>query len=145
MGDISKDFNASEFACKSRCGLKYPAPALFRTLQALRETVDKPILIVSGWRCAKHNKDEGSKLLGKQGFGRGQVGDATASAHTRGEAADIRVAGMSKLQLYELLIEMHGRKEIPELEYAYMIHASSANVHIGVDQKARNGRFGGEQ
>jgi hypothetical protein len=107
--------------------------------------VDKPILIVSGWRCTKHNKDVGSKILGKQGFARGQWGDETASAHTRGEAADIRVAGMSKRQLYDLLVEMYGRKEIPELEYTYMIHASSANVHIGVDQKARNGRFGGEQ
>jgi hypothetical protein len=52
---------------------------------------------------------------------------------------------MSKLQLYDLLVEMYGRKEIPELEYAYRIHASSANVHIGVDKKARKGRFGGEQ
>jgi hypothetical protein len=65
MGDISKDFNSSEFACKCGYGLLYPAPALFRTLQVIRETVDRPILIVPGWRCALHNHTVGSKLLGK--------------------------------------------------------------------------------
>jgi hypothetical protein len=84
-------------------------------------------------------------VLGKQGSIKGQCGDATASAHTRGEAADIHVNGMTKLALYELLIEMYGRKEIPELEYAYMIRASNKNVHVGVDKKNRTNRFGGEQ
>jgi hypothetical protein len=145
MGDLTKDFSVSEFACKCGCGLKYPSPALSSLLQKIRDRTGQPVTIESGWRCTKRNQAVGSKILGKQGFTKGQCGDGTASAHTRGEAADIRVKGMLKLQLYELLIEMCGRKEIPELEYVYMIRGSNTNVHVGVDKKQRNSRFGGEQ
>jgi hypothetical protein len=144
MGDLSKNFNSSEYACKCGCGLKYPSPALVSLLQKLRDRTGQPVSIDSGWRCTQHNAKY-SKVLGKQGATKGQCGDITASAHTRGEAADIRVKGMSKLQLYELLIDMYGRREIPELEYTYMIRSSNTNVHVGVDQKARTNRFGGEQ
>jgi hypothetical protein len=145
MGDLTENFSVSEFACKCGCGLKYPSPALVSLLQKIRTRTALPVTIVSGWRCTKRNKTADSKVLGQQGITKGQCGDSTASAHTRGEAADIRVKGYSKLQLYELLIEMYGRKEIPELEYSYMIKSSAANVHVGVDKKARNNRFGGEQ
>jgi hypothetical protein len=145
MGDLTENFNVSEFACKCGCGLKYPAPALLSLLQKIRNRTGQLVTIESGWRCTKRNQSVGSKVLGNQGIVKGQCGDTKASAHTRGEAADIRVRGMSKLQLYELLVEMYGRKEIPELEYAYMIKSSNTNVHVGVDKKARNSRFGGEQ
>jgi uncharacterized protein YcbK (DUF882 family) len=145
MGDLSTNFNVSEFACKCGCGLKYPSPALVSLLQKIRDRTGQPVTLESGWRCTKRNQVVGSKILGKQGITKGQCGDDTASAHTRGEAADIRVKGMSKLALYELLIEMYGRGEIPELEYVYMIRISNSNVHVGVDKKARNSRFGGEQ
>jgi hypothetical protein len=44
---------------------------------------------------------------------------------------------------------MYGRKKIPELEYAYMIRASNANVHSaywcgeeGTKRPLRRGRYG---
>jgi uncharacterized protein YcbK (DUF882 family) len=145
MGDLSKDFNRREFACKCGCGFDRPSERLVNLIQRVRDKVGQPLTLVSGCRCTKHNKNVGSKVLGKAPVVRGGVGDETASAHTRGEAADIRVKGMSKLQLYKLLTEMYGRGEIPELEYLYMIRNSHANLHVGVDKKARNSRFGGEQ
>jgi hypothetical protein len=160
-----KYFRIEEFACKCGCGLKYPSPALLSLLQKIRASLGEPVVIVSGWRCTLHNKGVGSAVLGKQGFYKGQCGDATASAHTRGEAADIyvRVSGrqvsgrqvssrqvssrqvMGKAQLYDHVRGMVERGEIPELEYVYMIKQSSGNIHVGVDVKARSSRFGGEQ
>ncbi|MDR2179699.1 MAG: hypothetical protein LBP21_05290 [Synergistaceae bacterium] len=145
MGDLSKNFNVSEFACKCGCGLKEPSPALVSLLQNIRDRTGQPVIIESGWRCTQHNKDVGSKILGKQGIAKGQRGDETASAHTRGEAADIRIKGMTKKDLYEILVYLYKCGQIDELEYAYMIKKSKTNVHVGVDKKKRNNRFGGEQ
>jgi hypothetical protein len=72
MKDSTRNFNISEFSCK--CGLKYPAPALSRTLQEIRDWLGRSVGIVSGWRCTRHNKDVGSKVLGAQGAVRGQCG-----------------------------------------------------------------------
>jgi hypothetical protein len=145
MGDLTKSFNTKEFACKCGCGLKYPAPALFRTLQEIRDWLGRPVTIVSGWRCALHNKNEGGKVLGKQGFVRGQVGDGDASAHTRGEAADIKATGLSRSELYDAVVRLRQEGKLPELEYVYAIRKSQGNVHIGVDVKSRKSPYGGEQ
>jgi hypothetical protein len=147
MGDLTKNFNISEFKCKCGCGLKYPAPALSRTLQEIRDWLERPITIVSGWRCALHNqsKEVGSSVLGKQGFYKGQCGDSTASAHTRGEAADIQAKGLTRTELYGAIVQMHRDGKLPELQYVYAIKGSQGNVHIGVDVKARKSVYGGEQ
>jgi glycine/D-amino acid oxidase-like deaminating enzyme len=145
MGDLTKNFSTSEFACKCGCGLKYPAPALFRTIQEIRDWLQRPVSIVSGWRCAKHNRDEGSKVLGKQGFYKGQAGDGDASAHTRGEAADIKAEGLTRAELYDAVVRLHQEGKLPELRYVYAIKKSQGNVHIGVDAKPRKSPYGGEQ
>ena len=144
MGDLTKNFSVSEYACKCGCGLKYPAPALFRTLQEIRDWLERPVTIVSGWRCTKHNKDSGSRVLGNQGIYRGQCGDDTASAHTHGEAADISAKGLSRMELYGAIVQMHQDGKLPELRYVYAIKKSQGNVHIGVDVKARKSVYGGE-
>jgi uncharacterized protein YcbK (DUF882 family) len=118
---------------------------LFRTLQEIRDWLEKPVAIVSGWRCTKHNKDAGSKVLGSQGFCKGQVGDGAASAHTRGEAADISAKGMSRTELYDAIAQMHKDGKLPDLKYVYAIKKSQGNVHIGADDKARKSVYGGEQ
>jgi hypothetical protein len=71
MGDLSQNFNASEFACKCGCGLKYPSPALVSLLQKIRDRTGQSVTIESGWRCTKHNQAVGSKILGKQGAAKG--------------------------------------------------------------------------
>lgn len=57
-------------------------------LQPLREKLNKPILITSGYR---------GKLLNKA------VGGADNSQHTRGQAVDIQVIGMTPEELYNYL------------------------------------------
>ena len=75
-----KWFNEKEFVCRCCGGLppyaKENIEALVENvLDPLRERYGKPIVVNSGYRCPKHNKE---------------VGGATNSQHMKGEAADIR-------------------------------------------------------
>lgn len=77
MGDLTKNFSRSEFACKGAVCCDHSSPVsrrLVRGLQALRVVVGAPLTITSGFRCRKHNKS---------------VGGAADSQHTHGTAADI--------------------------------------------------------
>lgn len=91
MGDLSRHFSSSEFACK--CGLRglkqsdgycggksWPSLELVGKLEELRAAIGKPILVTSGCRCRKYNQT---------------IGGATASQHLLGTAADVTVQGMA--------------------------------------------------
>jgi uncharacterized protein YcbK (DUF882 family) len=93
MGDLSKNFNRKEFACKCGCGFDEVNPALIITMQWFRDYVDRPVVILSGCRCSKHNK---------------AVGGVKESFHTKGMAADIRIPGASVEELRDL-VENFGR------------------------------------
>mgnify|MGYP001227839943 FL=1 len=58
-------------------------------LEPLREKIDTPILITSGYRCPELCEAIGSK---------------PTSQHTKGEAVDIEAIGMSTLNLAEMII-----------------------------------------
>lgn len=74
----TKHFADSEFRCKDGCGVQPRMTVLQRRLERLRDLLgDRPIRIVSGYRCPPHND---------------AVGGATRSRHTTGEAADIPAA-----------------------------------------------------
>lgn len=79
---LSENFNSTEFDCKcnSSCSFTLIDEALVVFLQQIRNYFKKPIIITSGYRCAAHNKE---------------VGGATNSYHTKGQAADIVVNGVS--------------------------------------------------
>lgn len=81
---LSKNFTREEFACKC-CGFSLVDPMLIRGLQVLRDALRKPVVILSGCRCERHNE---------------RVGGAKFSQHLIGRAADIRVEGMSARELY---------------------------------------------
>lgn len=74
MGNLSKHFDRSEFACKDDCGFDEVEMRLISRLENLRAELGRPIKIVSGCRCCPHNS---------------AVGGASRSQHTRGTAADI--------------------------------------------------------
>jgi uncharacterized protein YcbK (DUF882 family) len=88
MGDLSANFSRHEFACKCGCGFDSIDAGLIDALQYLRDKTGRPITITSGCRCARHNR---------------RVKGARNSLHTRGEAADIKVAGLSPTQVYRML------------------------------------------
>jgi uncharacterized protein YcbK (DUF882 family) len=82
---LSPNFDSAEFACSCGCGYQTPDPDLIAGLQALRDSLGKPVVILSGCRCASHNA---------------AIGGAAKSQHVLGKAADIRVPGMIAQQIY---------------------------------------------
>lgn len=82
----SEHFQDAELACPC-CGENYCTEPLVNALEALRAEVGLPITVNSGYRCGAHNA---------------KVGGEPNSYHTRGMAADIRVAGISPAELYEI-------------------------------------------
>ena len=86
-----KHFSNNEFACKDGCGLnKAPSPILLQALEELRELCgNRPVTIISGWRCAANNA---------------RSGGAKNSQHLFGGAADLYVAGMPILAVYRAAV-----------------------------------------
>jgi len=72
-GDLSENFNRSEFACKCGCGTDTIDAELIRILQDVRDKFG-PIKITSGVRCEEYNR---------------KVGGVKTSQHLKGRAADI--------------------------------------------------------
>lgn len=89
---LSAHFTREEFACHDGCGFDTIDPALVAALEWLRESIGKPIQILSGCRCPKHNQ---------------AVGGEPNSQHMLGKAADIRVIGMTARELYAAANQPH--------------------------------------
>jgi uncharacterized protein YcbK (DUF882 family) len=88
MGDISKHFNRSEFACKDKCGFDTVDVELITVLEDLREHFDSPVRINSASRCKKHNDS---------------IGGAKKSQHLLCRAADVTVDKISPIAVWEYL------------------------------------------
>lgn len=95
MGDISKNFDRSEFACKCGCGADTVDVELITVLEDLRYRFVFPIVINSGTRCGRHNKAEGG---GKN------------SQHLDGKAADFVVKGVQADEVADCLEQLYGTK-----------------------------------
>jgi hypothetical protein len=81
---LSKNFKLSEFVCKDGSGKVLYVPELIDKLQKLRDKVGKSIRITSAYRTPEYNKN---------------CGGIATSLHLSGEAADIKVSGMTPLEL----------------------------------------------
>jgi uncharacterized protein YcbK (DUF882 family) len=93
MGDLTRDFSRKEFACQCGCGFESISMQLVAGLQELRNKVGLPVTVLSGCRCAAHNK---------------AVGGAAGSRHTMGKAADIQIEGMTAREVYAAAMQAGG-------------------------------------
>lgn len=82
MGDITKNFSASEFTCKCPCKVDGVKHELVHKLQQLVDEIEDAYggrrvkcVITSGFRCAEHNR---------------RVGGSKNSRHVKGDAADTK-------------------------------------------------------
>lgn len=78
---LTKNFSKKEFSCKCCGKLKYNKEFLIR-LQILRNLVEKPIIINSGYRCEINEK----RVNGK-------------GNHIKGNSADIRTSDRKDMEL----------------------------------------------
>lgn len=82
--NIGKHFKVKEFACKDGSQVVFIDDYLVSILDILRNQVGKPVRITSGYRTPARNK---------------AVGGAKYSYHMRGQAADIRIEGMTAKEI----------------------------------------------
>ena len=112
------NFTRDEFACGCGCGFDDIDPLLVTTLQRLRDEVQRPVIVNSGCRCAKHNA---------------AVKGAPQSQHMRGKAADIKVEGMTSQQIFDILRRLYLDGEI-YVGYVYAINGASVHVDVRAPQ-----------
>jgi uncharacterized protein YcbK (DUF882 family) len=82
---LTPNFRRSEFVCPCGCGFDSIAAFLVTGLQALRDSIQRPVEVLSGCRCPAHNA---------------AVGGAVHSRHLLGQAADIKAPGMTAREVY---------------------------------------------
>lgn len=110
---IADNFNLREFVCKC-CGTVKIDNELVQRLQLLRDRVKRPVIITSGYRCPKHNKE---------------VGGVDSSYHTQGLAVDI-------------VVENYGLEELANLAKAVGfkgigIYKSHGFIHLDLGEERR--------
>ena len=92
---LEKNFSLHEFRCKD--GTDVPDEVMDNVrelcvnLQILRDHIDKPITIISGYRSPEYN----TKIKG-----------AKRSQHMSARAADIIVPGMTSLEVRDIIIQL---------------------------------------
>ena len=92
---LEKNFSLHEFRCRD--GTDVPdefmdnVRELCVNLQILRDHIDKPITIISGYRSPEYN----TKIKG-----------AKRSQHMSARAADIIVPGMTSLEVRDIIIQL---------------------------------------
>jgi len=122
MGDLTENFSRSEFSCHCKypdCDGKTPTVSLLpiaMALEKIRETIGIPVVVYSGYRCRKHNADQGSQ---------------ETSQHRKGLAADLHTAdhpGWTTEQLYDIA------KSIPDFKGLGIYNGF---IHVDVRPGAR--------
>jgi len=85
-------------------------------LQPLRDELNLPIHVSSGYRCKRVND---------------KIGGAKTSQHVKGQAADIQIAGMTTIDICKKIIEIN-------IDFDQMIEEYGSWVHISFN--GRNNR-----
>ncbi len=92
---LEKNFNLDEFKCRDGSvvpdSLIKNVSLLAKNLQVLRDELNRPIIIISGYRSPEYNK----KIKG-----------AKKSQHMIAKAADIIVKGMSPREVKSVIISL---------------------------------------
>lgn len=114
MGDISKHFSRHEFACKCGCGFDTVDIDTLVVAETVRHYVGEPVIILSGCRCATHNR---------------AIGGAPTSQHKKARAADLKVSEPKKV--YDYLCERYPGK------YGFGLYKTFVHVDTRTNGPAR--------
>ena len=113
-----RNFKRDEFVCPCGCGFDDIDPLIVTTLQRLRDEVQRPVVVNSGCRCKSHNAAvKGSK----------------SSQHLRGKAADIKIEGLTSIQIIDVIRRLYLDGEI-YVGYVYAINGASVHVDVRAPQ-----------
>jgi uncharacterized protein YcbK (DUF882 family) len=112
------NFTRDEFACGCGCGFDDVDPLIVTTLQRLRDEVQRPVVVNSGCRCKAHNA---------------AVNGGKSSQHLKGKAADIKIEGMTSIQIIDVIRRLYLDGEI-YVGYVYAINGASVHVDVRAPQ-----------
>lgn len=103
---ITENFSLREFQCPC-CHAVMIHSRLAASIQRLRDALEHPLYVTSGYRCARHNAE---------------VGGAAKSRHMRGLAADVYAPSDEQENLRELAKKAGFTKIIlyPERNFAHL-------------------------
>jgi hypothetical protein len=126
---LSPNFSLAELTVTGRNMRNVPGDAEIANLRALaanilqplRDAIDRPITVTSGFRSPKVNA---------------AVGGAATSQHLRGEAADIRVEGMTPLQVAQTIVDLGLPFDQVINEFDSWVHVSFSPRHRREKKKA---------
>jgi hypothetical protein len=104
---ISPHFSLYEFECRC-CRRVLIENRLVRMLEELRGVWGRPLVITSGYRCERHNRE---------------VGGAVRSLHPLGRAADIDVDPSFQDEIVKIAVVLNFYEIIPNYRKGY-IHLS---------------------
>ena len=111
---LSKNFKKSEFKCRD--GSEVPDELmdnlkdLVENLQIIRDTIGKPIRIISGYRSPKYNR---------------KIGGARKSQHMKAKAADMVIKGMKPVEVHRIVTGLIKEGKIKKGGvglYKYFVH-----------------------
>lgn len=109
-------FKKSEFTCKCGCNLNNINVSMVEVMENIRNHFNKPVIITSGTRCEKHNRE---------------VGGTTNSKHLDGKACDFVVSGVPN---YEVLNYTNKLKNEGKIRYTYGRTINMGNaVHVDIN------------
>ncbi len=118
---LTTNFKRSEFACKGEncCGHSCPiSPVLVTYLQLLRNRIDAPLTISSGFRCRTHNE---------------KVGGSLDSLHTYGLAVDVMCPKGKTLQEF-----LETAESIPPFRDGGIgVYTNPPRLHLDLGPKRR--------
>ena len=97
MGDLSRYFDRSEFACKCGCGFQTVDVDLLNLLMMVRNKFGASVTINSACRCLEYNEEVQHKA------NKHYVPYSSKSNHMQGVAADIVVKGIDQGYVYAYL------------------------------------------
>ncbi len=122
---LSASFASNEFDCKGKgcCSTTLVDAKLIKYLQQIRDHFGVAITIHSGYRCDKHNK---------------AVDGASKSKHKYGQAADIKIKGVSPLKVaqYAESIGIRGIGQYPT--FTHIDTRTNKFFWYGSSQKSRS-------
>lgn len=112
-------FTIEELACKCGCGRMEMDDEFMRHLVMIREFLDFPLSVSSGYRCPDHNAKVSST---------GRTGP-----HTTGKAVDIRIFGDRVLRLIEAALYLNVLDPGYRGGLGLMLHGDVAKRFVHLD------------
>ncbi len=119
MAQDTKNFKASEFACKC-CGKNEVQQVLIDSAQEIRDELGVPVHINSGYRCEKHNA---------------KVGGVKGSYHAKGLAADLSCSLGAKA-IFDAIKKLKSEKKLKSTSY-HIWYKKKNFVHIDCGAKRK--------